>query len=142
ALTWIQKANATDPKFWNMNTEAKIRLKMKDYKGAVAAAEQSKKLAMASTPPNMEYAKMADELVAEAKKGGKHVGLRVAVHEGEPGALDLHHEAVAFFEGMQHVLHSEGHGGYLIGDEGLGRGEAVAEAAAHDFGAHHLLVAG
>jgi len=71
ALTWIQEANATEPKFWNVNTEAKIRLKMKDYKGAATAAEQSKKLAMASTPPNMEYAKMADELVAEAKKGGK-----------------------------------------------------------------------
>lgn len=71
ALTWIQKANATDPKFWNVNTEARIRLKMKDYKGAITAAEQSKKLALASTPPNTEYAKMADELVAEAKKGGK-----------------------------------------------------------------------
>jgi hypothetical protein len=71
ALAWIQKANATEPKFWNVNTEAKIRLKMKDYKGAVTAAEQSKKLALASTPPNTEYAKMADELVAEAKKGGK-----------------------------------------------------------------------
>ena len=71
ALAWIQKANATDPKFWNVNTEARIRLKMKDYKGAITAAEQSKKLALASTPPNAEYAKMADELVAEAKKGGK-----------------------------------------------------------------------
>jgi hypothetical protein len=71
ALTWIQKANATEPKFWNVNTEAKIRLKMKDYKGVITAAEQSKKLALASTPPNTEYAKMADELVAEAKKGGK-----------------------------------------------------------------------
>jgi hypothetical protein len=71
ALTWIQKANATDPKFWNVNTEAKIRLKMKDYKGAVAAAEQSKKLALAATPANTEYAKMDDDLIAEAKKGGK-----------------------------------------------------------------------
>jgi hypothetical protein len=71
ALTWIQKANATDPKFWNVNTEAKIRLKMKDYKGAVAAAEQSKKLALAATPANTEYAKMNDELMAEAKKMGK-----------------------------------------------------------------------
>ncbi|MGI4863614.1 MAG: DUF2911 domain-containing protein [Janthinobacterium lividum] len=71
ALTWIQKANATDPKFWNVNTEAKIRLKMKDYKGAIVAAEQSKKLAMAGATPNMEYAKMNDELVAEAKKMGK-----------------------------------------------------------------------
>ncbi|NML63734.1 DUF2911 domain-containing protein [Hymenobacter sp. RP-2-7] len=71
ALTWIQKANATQPKFWNVNTEAKIRLKMKDYKGAIAAAEKSKKLAMESLPPNTEYAKMNEELVAEAKKGGK-----------------------------------------------------------------------
>lgn len=71
ALAWMQKANATEPKFWNVNTEAKIRLKLKDYKGAIVAAEQSKKLALASTPPNTEYAKMNDELIAEAKKGGK-----------------------------------------------------------------------
>ncbi|RYE90440.1 MAG: DUF2911 domain-containing protein [Cytophagaceae bacterium] len=71
ALTWMQKANATDPKFWNVNTEAKIRLKMKDYKGAIAAAERSKKLALAGATPNTEYAKMNDELVAEAKKMGK-----------------------------------------------------------------------
>jgi hypothetical protein len=71
ALAWMQKANATEPKFWNVNTEAKIRLKLKDYKGAITAAEQSKKLALASTPPNTEYAKINDELIAEAKKGGK-----------------------------------------------------------------------
>ena len=71
ALTWMQKANATQPKFWNMNTEAKIRLKMKDYKGAIAAAEKSKKLALESLPPNGDYVKMDEELIAEAKKGGK-----------------------------------------------------------------------
>ncbi|UOQ67367.1 DUF2911 domain-containing protein [Hymenobacter volaticus] len=68
ALTWIQKANEKDPKFWNVHTEAKIRMKMKDYKGAAAAAEQSKKLALASTPPNTDYAKMNDDLVTETKK--------------------------------------------------------------------------
>ncbi|WP_375434752.1 DUF2911 domain-containing protein [uncultured Hymenobacter sp.] len=68
ALTWIQKANEKDPKFWNVHTEAKIRMKMKDYKGATAAAEQSKKLALASTPPNTDYAKMNEDLMAEAKK--------------------------------------------------------------------------
>ena len=71
AVAWMEKANATDPKFWNLHSEAKMRLKMKDYKGAVTAAEQSKKLALAATPPNGEYAKMNDELIAEAKKGGK-----------------------------------------------------------------------
>ena len=71
AMAWMQKANATDPKFWNVNTEAKMRLKMKDYKGAITAAEQSKKLALAATPPNTEYVKMNEELIAEAKKMGK-----------------------------------------------------------------------
>ncbi|SMB90868.1 conserved hypothetical protein [Hymenobacter roseosalivarius DSM 11622] len=68
ALTWMQKANEKDPKFWNMHTEAKIRLKMKDYKGATAAAEQSKKLA--TEAKNMDYVTMNDELIASAKKGG------------------------------------------------------------------------
>ena len=72
ALAWIEKANAAEPtKFWNLNTEAKIRLKMKDYAGATKAAEASKKAALAATPPNGEYVKMNEELIAEAKKMGK-----------------------------------------------------------------------
>ncbi len=51
-----------------MHTEAKIRLKMKDYKGATAAAEQSKKLA--TDAKNADYVTMNDELIATAKKGG------------------------------------------------------------------------
>lgn len=69
ALTWIKKANEKDPKFWNVNTQAKIQLKLKDYKGATAAAEQSKKLAQEAK--NTDYVKMNDELIAEAQKGGK-----------------------------------------------------------------------
>ena len=72
ALAWMEKANAAEPtKFWNLNTEAKIRLKMKDYVGATKAAEASKKAALAATPPNGEYVKMNEELMAEAKKMGK-----------------------------------------------------------------------
>ena len=71
ALTWMEKANATDPKYWNVNTEAKIRLKMKDYRGTIAAAEKSKKLALEALPPNGDYVKMDEELIAEAKKGGR-----------------------------------------------------------------------
>ncbi|MBO2008899.1 DUF2911 domain-containing protein [Hymenobacter negativus] len=70
AVTWMEKANAAEPtKYWNLNTEAKIRLKMKDYKGAITAAEASKKAALAATPANGEYVKMDEELIAEAKKG-------------------------------------------------------------------------
>ena len=72
ALAWMEKANAAEPtKFWNLNTEAKIRLKMKDYAGATKTAEASKKAALAATPPNGEYVKMNEELIAEAKKKGK-----------------------------------------------------------------------
>ncbi|UOQ74604.1 DUF2911 domain-containing protein [Hymenobacter cellulosilyticus] len=67
ALAWIQKANEKDPKFWNVHTEAKIRMKIKDYKGATAAAEQSKKLALDGK--NADYVKMNEELIAQAKKG-------------------------------------------------------------------------
>ncbi|MBD2722457.1 DUF2911 domain-containing protein [Hymenobacter armeniacus] len=72
ALAWMEKANAAEPtKYWNLNTEAKIRLKMKDYAGATKAAEASKKAALAATPPNGEYVKMNEDLMAQAKKGGK-----------------------------------------------------------------------
>ena len=72
ALAWMEKANAAEPtKFWNLNTEAKIRLKMKDYAGATKAAEASKKAALAATPPNGEYVKMNEDLRAQAKKMGK-----------------------------------------------------------------------
>ncbi|TGD82803.1 DUF2911 domain-containing protein [Hymenobacter wooponensis] len=69
ALTWIQKANEKDPKFWNVHTEAKIRMKMKDYKGTVTAAEQSKKLA--AEAKNTDYVKLNDGIIADAKKAGK-----------------------------------------------------------------------
>ena len=71
AVAWMEKANATDAKFWNLHSEAKMRLKMKDYTGAMKAAEASKKGALASTPPNGDYVKMNEELMATAKKGGK-----------------------------------------------------------------------
>ncbi len=69
AVTWMEKANASDAKFWNLHSEAKMRLQMKDYAGAIKAAEASKKAAQAATPPNLDYVKMNDELLATAKKG-------------------------------------------------------------------------
>ncbi|GAB3298455.1 DUF2911 domain-containing protein [Hymenobacter humi] len=71
AVAWMEKANATDAKYWNLHSEAKMRLKMKDYAGAIKAAEASKKAALAATPANGEYVKMNEELIAQAKKAGK-----------------------------------------------------------------------
>ena len=71
AVAWMEKANTTDAKFWNLHSEAKMRLKIKDYAGAMKAAEASKKGALAATPPNDNYVKMNEDLLAEAKKMGK-----------------------------------------------------------------------
>ncbi|RAK66206.1 hypothetical protein DLM85_14685 [Hymenobacter edaphi] len=68
ALTWMQKANATEPKFWNVHTEAKIKLKLKDYAGAEATADQSRKLALEAK--NLDYVKLNELLMLEAKNGG------------------------------------------------------------------------
>ncbi len=68
ALEWVTKALEASPKaYWIAHQKAKIQLKLKDYKGAVATAEQSKALAQADQAD--EYVKMNDELIAEAKKG-------------------------------------------------------------------------
>lgn len=72
ALTWMTAANAAEPtKFWNLNTEAKIRFKLQDYAGATKAAEASKSAALAATPPNGQYVKLNEDLLAEVKKLGK-----------------------------------------------------------------------
>ena len=68
ALAWMQKANEKEPKFWNVHTEAKIRMKMKDYKGALIAAEQSRKLSLDAK--NADYVKLNEDVIIEAKKKG------------------------------------------------------------------------
>ncbi|MFD2245838.1 DUF2911 domain-containing protein [Pontibacter ruber] len=66
ALDWMKKANASDPKFWNLHTQAKIQAKMKDYKGAVKTAEQS--MALAKKENNDDYVRMNEKAIAEWKK--------------------------------------------------------------------------
>ena len=70
-----------------------------------------------------------------------HEGLRVAVVEREPGALDLDHHGVAGLEDVVHVVQRE-----LVLVNGAGaqrRGlvEARQIAAAEDFSVGHQLVA-
>jgi hypothetical protein len=66
ALEWIKKANANDPKFWNLHAQAKIQAKLKDYKGAVKTAEQS--IALAKKENNADYVRMNEKAIAEWKK--------------------------------------------------------------------------
>ncbi|CAA9209998.1 MAG: hypothetical protein AVDCRST_MAG95-56 [uncultured Adhaeribacter sp.] len=66
ALDWITKANAKDPKFWNLHTQAKIQARAKDYKGATAAAQKS--IELAKTAKNDDYVRMNEQVMAEWAK--------------------------------------------------------------------------
>src|SRR5262249_390962 len=60
-----------------------------------------------------------------------HERLGIAVHQWEPAALNLHHDAVARAEGVVAVLQPELHARRLTGGERLGFLKAIAELAAH-----------
>lgn len=66
AHEWMKKANATDPKFWNVHAQAKIEAKMKDYKQAIKTAEKSMELAKAAN--NDDYVALNEKAIAEWKK--------------------------------------------------------------------------
>ena len=71
ALAWMQETNALHAEYWSVYAEARIRLQLKDYTGALATAEQAKKLALAATPPNDEYARRSDEVATRAQAHAK-----------------------------------------------------------------------
>ncbi|MBL0308792.1 MAG: DUF2911 domain-containing protein [Bacteroidetes bacterium] len=66
ALEWVNKAIEQNPQFYIMHTKAKIQMKLKDYKGAIATAEKS--LAMAKEAKSNDYVALNEKLIAEAKK--------------------------------------------------------------------------
>ena len=68
ALEWASKAVDQSPDaFWVSHLKAKIQLKLKDYKGAIATAEAS--MAKAKEKKNNDYVALNEKLIAEAKKG-------------------------------------------------------------------------
>lgn len=67
ALGWVTKATEQNPKaFWVMLLKARIELKLKDRASAVASAEKT--VALASEAKNADYVKMANDLIATARK--------------------------------------------------------------------------
>lgn len=68
ALDWATKAVDQNPKaYWVLLLKAKIQMKLKDYKGAIATAELS--MAAAKEDKNDDYVKMNEKLIADAKAG-------------------------------------------------------------------------
>jgi hypothetical protein len=67
ALVWANKAVEQNPTaFWVMMLKARIELKLNDKTAAIASAEKT--AAMAKEAQNDDYVKMANDLIAEAKK--------------------------------------------------------------------------
>ena len=67
ASEWADKAIAANPKaFWIVMLKAKIQVKQKDTKGAVASAE--KVITIATEAKNDDYVAQAKKLIAENKK--------------------------------------------------------------------------
>ncbi len=67
ALEWVNKATEQSPKaFWIMLLKAKIQLKSGDKKGAIESA--NKTIELAKEAQSDDYVKMAEKLIAEAKK--------------------------------------------------------------------------
>jgi len=67
ALIWVNKAVEQNPKaFYMVMLKARIELKLKDNKSAVASAEKT--ITLAKDAKNDDYVKMAQALIAEANK--------------------------------------------------------------------------
>ncbi|MGZ3884329.1 MAG: DUF2911 domain-containing protein [Bacteroidia bacterium] len=67
ALEWANKAAEQNPKaYWVLHLKAKIQVKLKDYKGAIATAEQS--MALAKAENDDAYVRNNEKLIAETKK--------------------------------------------------------------------------
>lgn len=67
ALSWVTKATEQNPKaFWMMLLKSRIELKMNEKASAIASAQKTVELATAAQ--NADYVKMANDLIASAKK--------------------------------------------------------------------------
>lgn len=66
SLAWMQETNATAPTYWNLYTEARIRLQMGDHEGARATAEQAYQLALKHMPASQQYILLSAAVVARA----------------------------------------------------------------------------
>ncbi len=67
ALGWVTKATEQNPKaFWIMLLKSRIELKMNEKASAIASAEKT--VALATEAKNADYVKMANDLIASAKK--------------------------------------------------------------------------
>ena len=67
ALGWVTKATEQNPNaYWIMLLKARIEMKLNEKANAIASAEKT--VALATAGKNADYVKMANDLIASAKK--------------------------------------------------------------------------
>lgn len=69
ALTWANKAIEQNQAFFVVHLKAKILMKMKNYNGAIEAAQES--LSLARDAKNDDYVRLNETLIASARKAQK-----------------------------------------------------------------------
>ena len=72
SLAWMQESNALAPTYWNLYTEARIRLQLQYYAGARTTAEQAYKLALKAMPVSQPYVLLSAAVVAKAHQLADH----------------------------------------------------------------------
>lgn len=65
ALAWINKSVSIKPEFYTTHLQAKIKSKLKDYKGAVEAAQKS--IVLSKEAKNDDYVRLNEKLIADTK---------------------------------------------------------------------------
>ena len=68
SLSWMVESNSLVPTYWNLYTEARIRLKLKDYAGARSTAEKAHDLSLKNLPASQEYVLRCADLLAKANE--------------------------------------------------------------------------
>ena len=71
SLNWMQETNATAPTYWNLYTEARICLQLKDYAGGRSTAEKAYSLSLKHLPASQEYVILCAAVVAKAHELAK-----------------------------------------------------------------------
>lgn len=62
SLGWIQETNAVQPTYWNLYTEARILMRLKDYSAAFTTAQRARQLALVA-PANATYVRLSDDVI-------------------------------------------------------------------------------
>lgn len=62
SLSWIQETNSGQPTYWNLYTEARILMRLKDYSSAYTVAQRARQLALVA-PANATYVRLSDEVI-------------------------------------------------------------------------------